>query len=189
MFIETQTTPNPLTLKFLPDHPVTGTHAVAEFATSQEAQGFSGLAEKLFDISGVNGVFLGHDFVSITKTQESSWERLKPEILSELKEYLLSDKPVLEENQEQGGDKERSQEDQEIVSNIKEVLDNYIRPAVAGDGGDIAFRDYKNGVVFLTLRGACSGCPSSQITLKHGVENLLKHYVPQVECVQEMDAA
>ncbi len=176
MFIQTEPTPNPATIKFIPGETVLA-HGSAEFKTADSAVGKSPLAERLFKVNGVAGVFFGSDFVSITKTDDREWMLLKPLILGALFEHfstrqpILSDVPVV---------KEVSGEDSEIVARIKELLDTQIRPSVARDGGDITFEDYDKGIVFLRMQGACSGCPSSTVTLKHGIENMLRHYLPEI---------
>jgi Fe-S cluster biogenesis protein NfuA len=184
MFIQTEATPNPATLKFLPGKPVLpgGTR---DYRNS-EAAAESPLAEKLFSISGVSGVFLGQDFITVTKSG-AEWQHLKPAILGLIMDHYLSGAPILaNSNQEQAGqpDEEFDAADTEIVTTIKQLLDTRVRPAVAQDGGDITFQGYKEGVVFLNMKGSCAGCPSSTATLKHGIENLLRHFVPEVSEVR-----
>ncbi|MDN3644971.1 NifU family protein [Pontixanthobacter aestiaquae] len=187
MFIETETTPNPASLKFLPGQQVmpSGTR---EFA-SPEAAEISPLAQAIFDTGEVVLVFFGGDFISVTAAPGADWSALKPQVVSILLDHFVSEAPLFV-----GGDAsgisvpaddadmvvEDDPEDAEIVAQINELLETRVRPAVAGDGGDIAYRGFKDGVVYLTLQGACSGCPSSTATLKHGIEGLLKHYVPEV---------
>lgn len=185
MFIETEGTPNPATLKFLPGRDVLG-GATADFATD-EAAGRSPLASSLFELPGVARVFLGADFITVTKTDDTSWQALKPQVLGAIMEHFLSGRPVLEGDADALDEDEVLPEDEEIVSQIKELLDTRVRPAVAGDGGDIIFRGYREGVVRLYLQGACSGCPSSRATLKHGIENMLRHYIPEVRAVEQVD--
>ncbi len=185
MFIETEGTPNPATLKFLPGRAVLG-GATADFATD-EAAARSPLALSLFELPGVARVFLGADFVTVTKTDDSSWQALKPRVLGAIMEHFLSGRPVLEGDADALEEDEIAPEDEEVVSQIKELLDTRVRPAVAGDGGDIIFRGYREGVVKLYLQGACSGCPSSRATLKHGIENMLRHYIPEVRAVEQVD--
>jgi Fe-S cluster biogenesis protein NfuA len=180
MFIQTEPTPNPATLKFLPGKTVLGDGSV-DFRTKSEA-GASPLAQRLFDVEGVAGVFLGADFISVTKRETDAWQHIKPAILGAIMEHYLSGAPVLDDGR---GGEEKSLEhydakDEETVRTIKELLDTRVRPAVANDGGDIVFRGFKDGVVYLHMRGACSGCPSSTATLRHGIENLLKHFCPDV---------
>lgn len=186
MFIQTEQTPNPLTLKFIPGLILLQGQSV-EFASKEEAQK-SPLALKLFDIEHVKGIFIGEEFLSITKSGEVSWDALKPHILSTLMDHLLAQKPILLDYTEEDFEEkvDYTPEEQEIVDQIKELIDTRVRPAVAMDGGDIVFSKFQKGVVFLKLRGACSGCPSSTATLKSGIENMLKHYVPEVESVEQM---
>ncbi len=185
MFIQTEATPNPATLKFLPGRPVleSGTLDIG----SKEAATQSPLAERLFEIPNVGGVFYGSDFISITKTG-GEWQQLKPAILSAIMEHFMSGAPLLASD---AGPAPASAEfydenDAETVAIIKDLIETRVRPAVAGDGGDITFRGFKEGVVYLNMRGACSGCPSSTATLKHGIQNLLRHFVPEVVEVQPM---
>ncbi|MDA8049984.1 MAG: NifU family protein [Rhodospirillales bacterium] len=185
MFIETEGTPNPATLKFLPGREVLGS-STADFA-SAEAATMSPLAASLFELPGVARAFLGADFITVTKTDDASWQTLKPRVLGAIMEHFLSGRPVLEGQAESLAEDEIAPEDEEIVSQIKELLDTRVRPAVAGDGGDIIFRGYCEGVVRLYLQGACSGCPSSRATLKHGIENMLRHYIPEVTTVEQVD--
>lgn len=186
MFIETEGTPNPATLKFLPGREVMGSRGTADFA-SAEAAARSPLASRIFALGGVARVFLGSDFVTVTQTEDTDWQALRPQVLAALVEHFMSGQPVLEgEEAELEGDYDPA--DQEIVEQIKELLDTRIRPAVAGDGGDIVFRGYRDGIVRLHLQGACSGCPSSRATLRHGVENMLRHYVPEVVAVEQVEA-
>jgi len=188
MFIQTETTPNPATLKFLPGRVVIE-KGVEEFLSSQDAQTRSPLAEKLFSISGVSGVLFGYDFITVTK-QTGQWEHLKPAILGTIMEYMLSGAAIMTSSQAsttgKGEDEFFAPDDQETVDMIKELIETRVRPAVAQDGGDITFRGFEQGVVYLNMRGACSGCPSSTATLKHGIENLLRHFVPEVRGVEAM---
>lgn len=183
MFIQTEATPNPATLKFLPGRTVLG-EGTMEFR-DREAAARSPLAEKLFGIQGVTGVFYGSDFVTVSK-DDSDWQHLKPAILGAIMEHYMSGAPLLAE----GGAAEQTEEfyseaDAETVATIKELIETRVRPAVANDGGDITFRGYKEGIVYLDMKGACSGCPSSTATLKHGIQNLLRHFVPDVVEVQQ----
>ncbi len=182
MFIQTETTPNPATLKFLPGRVVLK-GAPRDFRDA-DAAAASPLAARLFEIDGVTGVFLGADFVSVTKNG-GEWQHLKPAILGTIMEHFLSGEPVLfGANDAAASDEEFDAKDAEIVAQIKELIDTRVRPAVANDGGDIVFHGYREGTVYLKMRGACSGCPSATATLRNGIENLLKHFVPEVETVQ-----
>jgi NFU1 iron-sulfur cluster scaffold homolog, mitochondrial len=187
MFIETEGTPNPATLKFLPGCEVMGL-STADFASSQSA-GRSPLALALFDLPGVVRVFLGGDFVTVTKSHEVAWQSLKPQVLGAIMDHFVAGRPVIEDGA--GGDlfdeEDVDPADHEVVSQIKELIDTRVRPAVAGDGGDIVFRGFRDGIVRLQMQGACSGCPSSTATLKHGIENMLRHYVPEVVAVEQVE--
>jgi Fe-S cluster biogenesis protein NfuA len=183
MFIQTEATPNPATLKFIPDSEVlpSGTR---DFRDPEAAEQASPLAARLFQVEGVTGVFLGSDFISVTKSG-GEWQHLKPALLGAIMEHYLSGAPVVTDVQGDGHNAtEISGEDGEIVQTIKELLDTRVRPAVAQDGGDIVFHGYEDGVVFLHMRGACAGCPSSTATLRHGIENLLRHFIPEVQEVR-----
>jgi Fe-S cluster biogenesis protein NfuA len=183
MFIQTETTPNPASLKFLPGRDVLGA-GTAEYRTPSEAES-SPLAERLFALPGVGGVFLGNDFITVTKTG-GEWQHLKPAILGAIMEHFLSGMPVLRDPPEnEGGEEFYEEEDSDTVATIKELIETRVRPAVAQDGGDITFRGFRDGVVFLNMRGSCAGCPSSTATLKHGIENLLRHFVPEVREIAE----
>lgn len=178
MFIQTEATPNPATLKFLPGRPVLeqGTLDMRDRAEAAN----SPLAERLFDISGIGGVFLGSDFIAVTKT-DGDWQQLKPAILGAIMEHFMSGSPIVATDGHTGADEEFFEDkDAETVATIKELIETRVRPAVANDGGDITFRGFKDGVVYLAMKGACSGCPSSTATLRHGIENLLRHFVPDV---------
>ena len=184
MFIQTESTPNPATLKFLPGQTVLET-GTADFPSADTA-GTSPLASRVFAVDGVTGVFLGNDFVTVTKSDASEWDHIKPAILGAVMEHFQSGQPAIEgDSDASGGHAEHTGEDGAIVDQIKELLDTRVRPAVAQDGGDIVFRHFEegDGTVFLEMRGACAGCPSSTMTLKSGIENLLKHYVPEVNSV------
>jgi Fe-S cluster biogenesis protein NfuA len=184
MFIQTLETPNPLTLKFVPGIILLMDQSV-DFATREDAQK-SPLALRLFEIDGVMRVFIGEDFVSITKDEQAEWDTLKPFILSTLMDHLLAQKPILADDHASFDESDitYSEEDQPIVDQINELIETRIRPSVAMDGGDIVFSKFVDGVVFLKLRGACSGCPSASFTLKSGIESMLKHYIPEVLEVQ-----
>ncbi|VAW15522.1 NifU-like domain protein [hydrothermal vent metagenome] len=178
MFIQTETTPNPATLKFLPGKTVLAGET-RDFRTPDDASQ-SPLALRLFAIDGVTGVFLADDFISITK-QAGEWQHLKPAILGTIMDHFLSGDPVitgLDEATDGGEFFDKS--DKETVETIKELIETRVRPAVAQDGGDIVFKGFRDGVVFLQMQGACAGCPSSTMTLKHGIENLLRHFLPDV---------
>ena len=180
MFIQTETTPNPATLKFLPGRPVLDTGTLD--MPTREAAAQSPLAERLFDIPNVGGVFFGSDFISVTKS-DGDWPQIKPAILGAIMEHYMSGAPlVAAETAASAGDSEEffDAKDAETVATIKDLIETRVRPAVASDGGDITFRGYKEGVVFLQMKGACSGCPSSTATLQHGIQNLLRHFVPEV---------
>lgn len=191
MFIQTEATPNPATLKFLPGKEVLA-EGTADFRDADTAGAASPLAGRLFEIPGVTGVFFGYDFITVTKDGGPDWQHLKPAILGAIMEHFMSGTPVMVA----GGHAATQQADEsgefygeadtEIVATIKELLDTRVRPAVAQDGGDITFRGYEKGTVFLHMKGACAGCPSSTATLKHGIQNLLRHFVPEVEHVEQV---
>ena len=186
MFIQTEATPNPATLKFLPGRTVMA-DGTLDIRDSRAAER-SPLARRLFAVPGVTGVFFGSDFVSVTK-DEGEWQHLKPAILGAIMEHYLSGDPVLEgEADALGADEDEffDDKDRATVDTIKELLETRVRPAVAGDGGDITFRGFKDGIVYLAMKGSCSGCPSSTATLKHGIQNLLRHFLPDVREVQAM---
>ncbi|HVO01858.1 MAG TPA: NifU family protein [Candidatus Cybelea sp.] len=178
MFIQTEETPNPATLKFLPGRDVVGSGSV-DFASAENA-GRSPLAERLFKVDGVERVFLGQDFVTITKSPAKDWAMLKPALLGVIMEHFVSGQPVLLAEGAAASAAAEGDEDDEIVAQIKELLETRVRPAVAQDGGDIIFHAFEDGVVYLHMQGSCSGCPSSTATLKMGIENMLRHYVPEV---------
>ncbi len=184
MFIQTEATPNPATLKFIPGTQVLPGGA-REFRTKHDAEQASPLAARLFEIDGVCGVFLGSDFISVTKS-DGEWQHLKPALLGAIMEHYLSGAPAVTDKPEGDGHSPNADggEDSEIVQTIKELLDTRVRPAVAQDGGDIVFHGYDGGVVYLHMRGACAGCPSSTATLRHGIENLLRHFIPEVQEVR-----
>ena len=188
MFIQTEATPNPATLKFIPGKPVLD--AGTKDFRDAEAASLSPLATQLFAIPGIVGVFFGADFITVSKEESSEWQHLKPAILGAVMEHYLSGAPILADSgAADSGAAESAAEDfdeadGEIVTTIKELLETRVRPAVAQDGGDITFQSYRDGVVFLHMRGACAGCPSSTATLKNGIENLLRHFVPEVQEVR-----
>jgi Fe-S cluster biogenesis protein NfuA len=178
MFIQTEQTPNPATLKFLPGCTVmeSGTANFPE----RGAAARSPLAEHLFQLPEVSGVFLGTDFITVTKNGDSEWHQLKPAVLAAIMEHFTAGRPVITGGPGEASAGDSSDEDDEIVSQIKELLETRVRPAVAMDGGDITFEDFADGVVYLHMQGSCSGCPSSTATLKAGIENMLRHYIPEV---------
>jgi Fe-S cluster biogenesis protein NfuA len=183
MFIQTEPTPNPATLKFIPGRAVLDTGTM-EFS-SREAAARSPLAERLFGVPGVTGVFYGSDFVTVTKA-DGDWQHLKPAILGAIMEHYMSGAPLLAEgsagNDEAADEEDEffSESDADTVAQIKDLIETRVRPAVANDGGDITFRGFKDGVVYLNMKGSCAGCPSSTATLQHGIQNLLRHFVPDV---------
>ena len=183
MFIQTEATPNPATLKFIPGRTILPTGTM-EFVAADEARG-SPLASNLFGVDGVTGVFFGTDFITVTKAADREWQHLKPALLGAIMEHFMSGAPVISGG---GGEAAAVEDfdacDQDLVDTIKELLETRVRPAVAQDGGDITFQGFREGVVFLNMRGACAGCPSSTATLKNGIENLLKHFVPEVQEVR-----
>lgn len=187
MFIETETTPNPASLKFLPGQPVMQ-QGTREFATPEAAEA-SPLAQAIFDTGEVVNVFFGGDFVTVTAAPGVSWSDLKPQVLAILLDHFVAQAPLFVPGtagsiavppEDEGMLVDEREEDGDIIAQINELLETRVRPAVAGDGGDIQYRGYRDGVVHLQMQGACSGCPSSTATLKHGIEGLLKHYVPEV---------
>jgi Fe-S cluster biogenesis protein NfuA len=187
MFIQTEATPNPATLKFLPGR-VVMPESTFEARDAETAER-SPLASRLFDVPGVAGVYFGHDFISVTKAEDGNeWPQVKPAILGAIMEHFQSGAPVLNEGAALAGHSEADEfydeSDADTVATIKDLLETRVRPAVASDGGDITFRGYKEGVVFLEMKGACSGCPSSTATLRHGVQNLFRHFLPEVREVQ-----
>ena len=186
MFIQTETTPNPATLKFLPGQTVLD-RGTADF-TESDAAAVSPLAARVFAVNGVTGVFLGSDFVTVTKADATQWDHIKPAILGAIMEHYQSGAPVMQGSVDVTGHAEHSGEDEAIVTQIKELLDTRVRPAVAQDGGDITFHGFDRGVVYLHMQGACAGCPSSTLTLTMGIENLLRHYIPEVVEVRPVAA-
>ncbi|PJE34369.1 NifU family protein [Pseudooceanicola lipolyticus] len=178
MFIQTESTPNPATLKFLPGQTVLEA-GTADFPSADTAEK-SPLASRIFGVDGVEGVFFGNDFVTVTKSDSVDWDHIKPAILGAVMEHYQSGLPVMEGDSATSGHAAHEGEDAEIVGQIKELLDTRVRPAVAQDGGDITFHGFERGVVYLHMQGACAGCPSSTLTLKMGIENLLRHYIPEV---------
>ena len=187
MFIQTEATPNPATLKFIPGKPVLA-QGTLDFRNPAEAK-TAPLAARIFEIEGVQGVFLGSDFISVTKGT-AEWQHLKPAVLGAIMEHYLSGAPVVDSDGQSAADDADDEAeffdeaDAETVDTIKDLIETRVRPAVANDGGDIVFRGFKEGVVYLHMRGACAGCPSSTATLRHGIENLLKHFCPEVQEVR-----
>jgi Fe-S cluster biogenesis protein NfuA len=186
-FIQTEATPNPATLKFLPGRAVLETGTL-DLRDRDGAAAQSPLAERLFGVNGVTGVFFGSDFIAVTKDDGGEWQQLKPMILGAIMEHFLSGAPLLNaaSAEQSDGDEFFDDADAETVATIKELIETRVRPAVANDGGDITFKGFKDGVVYLNMKGACSGCPSSTATLRHGIQNLLKHFVPDVTEVRPM---
>ena len=187
MFIQTEQTPNPETLKFLPGR-VVMTEGTAFFQNIEEAAN-SPFAKRLFNVDGIKGVFFGSDFITITKSENTTWEILKPIALGAIMDhYNSNDETLISEEKTKGKESLKSDSsDSDIVKQIKELLDTRVRPAVAMDGGDIVYQNFEDGIVYLHMQGACSGCPSSTATLKMGIENMLKHYVPEVKEVRPID--
>jgi len=185
MFIQTEVTPNPATLKFLPGRPVmeSGTFEARDLEEAER----SPLAKALMQLPGVSGVFFAPDFISVTKT-DGEWQHLRPSILGVVTEFYLSGAPLIAGPATADGDAGEffDPADAETVETIKELIETRVRPAVAGDGGDITFKGFRDGVVYLTMKGACSGCPSSTATLKHGIQNLFKHFLPDVKAVEQV---
>ena len=187
MFIQTEQTPNPQTLKFLPGKVVMD-DGTAFFQNIEEAS-HSPFAKRLFKIEGVDGVFFGSDFITITKGQSVDWQVMKPLILGSIMDHYNSgEDTIIKEEKKENTSLNNDENDTDIVKQIKELLDTRVRPAVAMDGGDIIYDSFKDGVVYLHMQGACSGCPSSTATLKMGIENMLKHYIPEVQEVRPIDA-
>jgi Fe-S cluster biogenesis protein NfuA len=185
MFIQTEATPNPATLKFLPGRPVLESGTLDIRSRDDAVQ--SPLAIRLFDVANVGAVFFGSDFISVTKTG-GDWQQMKPAILGAIMEHYMSGAPLLTDGVQStaAADEFFEAKDAETVATIKDLIETRVRPAVAGDGGDITFRGYKEGIVYLNMKGACSGCPSSTATLRHGIQNLLRHFVPEVVEVRPM---
>lgn len=181
MFIQTEETPNPSTMKFLPSREVMGEGTLD--ITSAEKAAQSPLAEALFAIEGVKGVFLGRDFITVTKGSAKDWPVMKPAILTSIMEHFTNNRPVVTGVAEISASTETA--DTDIEKQIRELIDAKVRPAVAQDGGDIVFESFEDGIVYLTMKGSCSGCPSSTLTLKAGIENMLKHYIPEVREVRQ----
>ena len=187
MFIQTEQTPNPQTLKFLPGK-VVMEDGTAFYQNIEESVN-SPFAKRLFDVEGVEGVFFGSDFITITKAQSIDWQVMKPLVLGSIMDHYNSgEETIIKDEKKENNSLELNENDDDVVKQIKELLDTRVRPAVAMDGGDIIYDSFKDGVVYLHMQGACSGCPSSTATLKMGIENMLKHYVPEVQEVRPIDA-
>ena len=185
MFIQNEETPNPQTLKFIPQGQIVAGDNVREFKNQKQAAKISPLAMQIFAIDGVESIFFGKDFITITKSSDKyNWQNLKAEINATILDFYVSGKEVFFKNASR--DNVYQEDDDEIVKQIKELIEIKVRPAVAMDGGDITFDSFVDGVVKLRLKGSCSGCPSSTITLKNGIENMLKHYIPEVESVEQV---
>jgi len=180
MFIQTEETPNPATMKFLPGREVLE-EGTLDIASAKDAAA-SPLAERLFGVEGVCGVFLGKDFIAITKDTAKNWAEMKPPVLMAIMEHFTSGKPVVASYVVE----QPMSDESTVVAKIRDLLDHKIRPALAQDGGDVAFQRFEDGIVYLTLKGACSGCPSASLTLKAGVESLLRHYIPEVQEVRQV---
>jgi len=184
MFIRFEETPNPATLKFIPDDQIVLEKGTAEFKNQKQAATSSPLALQLFEIAGVESIFFGRDFITITKSEKIDWPKIKAEIQATIMDFFVTKKPVMFEKKDEEA---TNDEDSEVVKQIKELIEIKVRPAVAMDGGDIIFHSFEEGIVRLVLKGSCSGCPSSTITLKNGIENMLKHYIPEVEGVEQVE--
>lgn len=185
MFIQTESTPNPLTLKFIPD--VTVMESGTAFFTNAEDAEISPLAVELFAVEGVTAIFLGSDFITVTKDEASQWEVLKAPLLTTIMDFFVAKKPVMLSSKQSvsaSASTNVNENDSDLIKQIKELIETRVRPAVAQDGGDIIFHGFEDGIVQLELHGSCSGCPSSTITLKNGIENMLKHYIPEVIAVE-----
>lgn len=187
MFIQTERTPNPATLKFLPGREVLAA-GTADFPTAADATR-SPLATALFEVPGVGGVFLGADFITVTKSDGEDWDALKPQLLGVIMQHFTAGAPILLDDAaaEPAAGADDDPADAEIITQIKALLDEKVRPAVARDGGDILYHGFREGVVYLHMQGSCAGCPSSTATLKHGIENLLRYYVPEVTEVRPIN--
>ncbi|MEE9429205.1 MAG: NifU family protein [Paracoccaceae bacterium] len=186
MFIQTESTPNPATLKFLPGQTVLDS-GTADFPTANDADN-SPLAQRVFSVKGVSAVFFGNDFITVTKVTDVEWDHIKPAILGAIMEHFQSGQQAVEGAPVAAGHAEHTGPDEQIVNQIKDLLDTRVRPAVAQDGGDITFHGFDRGIVYLHMQGACAGCPSSSVTLKMGIENLLRHYIPEVVEVRQVAA-
>lgn len=188
MYIQTEKTPNPNTMKFIPGQMILESGS-ASFKSKDDAQGSSELASVLFEIPDVEQIFFGYDFITVTKKEETDWNMVKASVLTTLMEHFISNRPIMNAAEKKNLNKAdtSADEDSEIVKQIKELIDVRVRPAVAEDGGDIIYQGFTDGVVYLELHGSCSGCPSSTVTLKNGIENMLKHYIPEVISVEAVN--
>ena len=188
MFIQTSQTPNPATLKFIvEDGDLVLENGSLDIKNQQQAAKISPLALQIFALSNVEAVFLGHDFITVTKNNQTDWQSLKLEVQAVLMDFFLTKKPILYHPITNNNQEPNNQNNNPIVAQIIELIEIKVRPAVATDGGDIVFHSFENGIVKLVLKGSCSGCPSSTITLKNGIENMLKHYIPEVEAVEQVE--
>ena len=183
MFIQTEITPNPNAVKFIPGTDVSPERTF-DFRTPEEAMAISPLGKMLFEIGDVTGVYLGKDFVSVTKDETADWALLKPRVLAVIMDHAMSGLPVVDAKAVK--ERQETVADDPVVAQIVEILDDRVRPAVANDGGDIVFDRFEDGVLYLHMRGACAGCPSATLTLKQGIENLMKHFVPEVQEVRQV---
>jgi Fe-S cluster biogenesis protein NfuA len=188
MYIQTEKTPNPNTMKFIPGQVILESGS-ASFKSKQDAHGSSELASVLFEIPDVEQIFFGYDFITVTKKEETDWNMVKASVLTTLMEHFISNRPIMNAAEKKNLNKAdtSAEEDSEIVKQIKELIDVRVRPAVAEDGGDIIYQGFTDGIVYLELHGSCSGCPSSTVTLKNGIENMLKHYIPEVIAVEAVN--
>jgi len=183
MFIQTEDTPNPNAVKFIPGTPVSP-EGTFDFRTPEEAMAVSPLAKMLFEIGDVTGVYLGKDFVSVTKDETADWGQLKPRVLASLMDHAMTGIPAVDDNAVK--QRQEAQSGDPIVMQIMEILDDRIRPAVANDGGDVVFDRFEDGILYLHMRGACAGCPSAAMTLKSGIENMMRHFIPEIEEVRQV---
>jgi Fe-S cluster biogenesis protein NfuA len=187
MFIRTENTPNPSTLKFIPDGKIIVENGTIGFKNQKQASTKSPLALQLFEIKGIKALLFGYDFITITKTDDIEWQQIKAEIQATIMDFFVVGKPIFYDQNKKDSKEQSSEDDNEIVKQIKELIEIKVRPAVAMDGGDIIFHSFEDGIVKLILKGSCSGCPSSTITLKNGIENMLKHYIPEVVAVEQVE--
>jgi Fe-S cluster biogenesis protein NfuA len=184
MFIQTEETPNPASLKFIPDGQTVLENGVVEFKNQKQAATKSPLALQLFEVNGVESIMFSRDFITVTKSENTEWQHIKTEILATIMDFFVAGKSVMYE--QASASAVTNEEDSDVVKQIKELIEIKVRPAVAMDGGDIIYRSFEEGIVYLELKGSCSGCPSSTITLKSGIENMLKHYIPEVLAVEQV---
>lgn len=184
MFIQTESTPNPNAVKFIPGSPVSP-NGTFDFRTPEEAMAISPLGKMLFEIGDVTGVYLGQDFISVTKDDSADWAILKPRILAVIMDHTMSGLPAVDESAVKQR-QEATASDDPVVGQIMAILDERVRPAVANDGGDVVFDRFEDGVLYLHMRGACAGCPSATMTLKQGIENMMRHFIPEVQEVRQV---